>query len=111
MRLYNALAFLQDAGFGGDCVSVYETHGSGIIIGIDEALEERTPLARKLSYWFDRPVVKEPHVDAAERIVLCVGWPNWQGPEPEWDGFWDFEDLPYVYDDYETDYDAIPFEA
>ena len=111
MRLYNALTFLQDAGLGEDYVSVYEIFGAGIIIQVDEALEEQTYLAQKLSDWFERPVIKEPHVDRGERIVLCLGGEDGRGPEREWDGFWDLSDLPDVYDDYEVDYDSIEFEG
>lgn len=108
MRLYNALTFLQDAGLGDEFVSAYEIFGAGIIITVNEALEEQSYLAQKLSVWFDRPVIREPHVDQGGRIVLCLGGENGAGPESEWDGFWEPSELPYVYDEYEEN---IEFEG
>ena len=99
MILYDALAYLQDAGRGDQWVSVYEKHGAGIMISVNEALEENSRLARRLSEWFDRDIIAEPRLDGAERIVFCVGWPNGDEPDPEWDGYFDLDDLDYIYDD------------
>ena len=106
MRLYDALTYLQDAGWGEEKISVYEKAGVCYMLSVDHALEEQSSLALKVSEWFDRPIIEEPHIDRGGRIVFCVGYVNGNHPEPEWDGFWDPEDLPFVYDDY-VDFDLV----
>lgn len=80
------------------------------MISVDEALEERSHLARRLSEWFDRDIIREPKIDGGGRVVFCVGYPNGNEPDPEWDGYFDLDDLDYIYDDDDDEYFDIDFD-
>lgn len=101
MRLYEALTFLQDAGFGQDMASIYLMFDRGVMLKIDDALEEEGFLASQVREWFDNRVIDEPHLDGGGRWVFNVGAVNGNHPDSDWDGFWTDAEFAELYENWD----------
>ena len=92
MRLYEALEFMHDCGFGNQFVSIYQPNGAGVMTTVDEAMSEYGPRSSRVAPWFDLPVIEEPQIDAGNRWTLCVAYAEGR-PASNWDGFWTEEEF------------------